>query len=143
MSNRIPLLPWYTGDREPGLARRLNAQWSQLMDPTRFGMPVRDPGLAKLMDSLPKGDPDAEPPNEVEVSLVWCEQTHRVRAGEQCTLKFGPWGGPPMPLSEVYLWVRNLKTGVRKPVKCLPGTHHHVEYGNCLTVASGPKGFTA
>lgn len=95
--------------------RKVNAILDELIDAPR----VRDPALAKLMDSLPKSDPDAEPakPDMVEVWIAMCPHRHTVPVGvKQGKLDFGPWCGPPLPSEEIVIHVRNVRTNAEAQI---------------------------
>jgi hypothetical protein len=70
-----------------------------------------DPALKKFMDDLPKGDPDAQPPELLEVWSGFCSRRATGPANQRTLFDLGLWQGPPMPLAEIFFHVRSLKTG--------------------------------
>lgn len=74
-----------------------------------------DPVLKRLMDRLPKGDPDVQPPDMIEVSIPWCPNRHEVpRATKIAGLDMGAWAGPPTNVKECPIHCKNLRTGVEQ-----------------------------
>jgi hypothetical protein len=57
-----------------------------------------DPVLKKLLDDLPKEDPDK--PMAV-VFCTWCEPVHWIYPNKWVTLDFGKWDGPTMNIVDV------------------------------------------
>jgi hypothetical protein len=70
-----------------------------------------DPGLKRVLDSLPVGDPDAAPKRMLEMWCPWFEGRHVVPIGETTRVLWGKWYGPPMCLLDAPLYARVLDTG--------------------------------
>lgn len=108
---------------------------------------TRAPELAKLLDRLPKGDPDAkpaeeraeQPPEMILVSVPWCEVKHLIPKGvTTARLEFGKWAGPDMHLMEIPVHMRNERTGkevVIQPKSCqFPGEAPIIHAGEALHI---------
>jgi hypothetical protein len=77
-----------------------------------------DPALRRLIDSLPAGDPDAEP----ECVEVWTDHTTRtaiVAVGSGDPMDLGEWNGPSINARDVVVRARFLGDGTRVTINGL------------------------
>ena len=64
-----------------------------------------DPALKKLIDELPREDPDKK---LVTVWSPWCEGMHLIPLNEVVDVDFGQWFGPVMEVVEIPMRCRYL-----------------------------------
>ena len=75
-----------------------------------------DPSLKNLMADLPKGDPDVQPPDLIELRITFCERQPVVPKGVPVRVSFGRWRGPRMCATEISVFARNMRTGAERRI---------------------------
>lgn len=76
-----------------------------------------DPALKRLLDNLPKGDPDAQEPDQAEVWIAFCDRVQTVPVGVARSIDFGKWQGPDFPTVDIVIHAKNLRTSKETSVR--------------------------